>query len=354
MSLLSSNETMNAPRLHTLKATSKTVHWGYFDHSISPVLSINSGDMVMVETVTHHAGDAPDLLMDEGTAEIYNNIPAETRIPGPHVLTGPIHVKDAMPGDMLEVQILQLTPRLPYGSNLGANWGYLYKEFEETERVTIYEIDSQGQWVTAKFAYDYPGKYDTSGRIIPPDSVERVPALRGMQIPVRLHIGTMGVAPDAPGRFSTVPPGKHGGNIDNWRVGAGSTMYYPILVEGALLSLGDCHFAQGDSELSGTGIEASMNCLIKISIRKDFSFPSPILETPTAWITHAFDPDLNAAMRAASLEMLQFLQQFYGLSKHDAYSLISVAADFSVTQVVDERQGVHVSIPKMARLPERT
>lgn len=338
-------------QLHLLQATSKTVHWGYFDHSIPPVLSVKSGDFVYVETVTHHAGDAPDLMMDEGIKEIYDGIPESSREPGPHILTGPIFVEDARPGDMLEVQILRLEPRIPFGSNLLSSWGYLYNVLERQERVIIYELDSEGQWLTAKFAYEYPVKYDVPGRIITPGTVERVEALGKIQVPVRLHIGTMGVAPAEPGRKSTVPPGNHGGNLDNWRIGTGATMYYPVQVEGALLSLGDAHFAQGDSELSGTAVEASVNCLIKVSVRKDFSFDSPILETPTSWITHAFDPDLNAAMRAASLEMLRFLQQYYHLSKEDAYSLISVAADFSITQVVDERLGIHVSIPKTVRIP---
>ncbi len=345
------NAALQDKAVHTLKATSKTVHWGYFDQSIEPVLSINSGDIVFVETITHQAGDAAELMMDEGIKEIYENIPQETRSPGPHILTGPIYVKDAMPGDTLEVQILQLTPRNSYGSNLLANWGYLYKEFNEKERVTIYEIDSSCQWLTAKFAYDYPGKYDTAGRVLDPHEVERVPALSGMQIPVRLHLGTMGVAPAHAGRFSSVPPGQHGGNIDNWRIGSGSTMYYPVGVEGALLSLGDGHFAQGDSELSGTAVEGSLNCLIQVRVRKDISYGSPVLETPSSWVTHAFDPDLNAAARQAALEMLEFLQEHYGLSRNDAYSFLSVSADFSITQVVDEKQGVHVSIPKIARRP---
>jgi len=339
--------------LHYLPATPETVHWGYFDNSIPAVRTINSGDLVYAETVTHHAGDAPDLLMDEGIREIYESIPAETRAPGPHLLTGPIYVRDAQPGDVLQVEILQLTPRLQYGSNILASWGHLFKEFNERERVTIYELDQEGQWLTAKFAYDYPTQYNVNGRIIDPESVERVSALPNMQIPARLHIGTMGVAPRNAGRWDTVPPGEHGGNLDNWRITTGSTMYYPVLTEGALLSVGDCHFAQGDSELSGTAVEASMNVLLRITLRKDFNFSSPLLETPTTWVTHGFDADLNVAMRKASLEMLKFVQQHYGLSDVDAYSFLSLAGDFAITQVVDQLQGVHCSIPKSALNPKR-
>lgn len=331
---------------HVLPANIETVHWGFFDSDLRPAILVNSGDFIQVETITHHAGDAPDLLMDPAIMDIYQQTPEETRSPGPHILTGPIYVEDAKPGDMLEVEILRLEPRIPFGSNLTASWGYLYKEFEESERVTIYEIDNQGTWLSAKFSYDYPGKYLIPGRIIGPGSIERTPALKGIQIPARLHIGTMGVAPASKGRLSTVPPGKHGGNIDNWRITAGTTMYYPVLVEGALLSLGDSHLAQGDSELSGTAIEASLNCLIRLTVRKDMNFSSPLLETATSWVTHGFDSDLNVATRLASLEMLKFLTDVKHLSKNDAYSLMSVATDYSITQVVDEQQGVHVSIPK--------
>lgn len=339
-------------KLHYLPATPKTVHWGYFDNSIPPVKTIKSGDLVYAETVTHHAGDAPDLIMDEGTRLIYESIPIETRMPGPHILTGPIYVEDAMPGDTLQVEILQLTPRVRYGSNILASWGQLYEEFDGRERVTIFELDPEGQWLTAKFAYEYPAQYNMNGRIIEPDSVERVPALTGFQIPARLHIGTMGVAPREAGRFDTVPPGEHGGNLDNWRIAEGTTMYYPVLTEGALLSVGDCHFAQGDGEITGTAVEASLNCLLRITLRKDLNIESPLLETPTTWTAHSFDADLNVATRQASLEMLKFLQQYYGLKDVDAYTFMSVAADFSITQVVDQLQGVHVTIPKNVVKPK--
>lgn len=123
-------------------------------------------------------------------------------------------------------------------------------------------------------------------------------------------------------------------------------MYYPVAVDGALFSIGDPHISQGDGELSGTAIEASLNVLFQVVLRKDFEFPSPLLETPNWWIVHGFDEDLNVAMRNASLDMLTLLTEHQGLSRNDSYSLISVAADFSVTQVVDGRQGIHVRIPR--------
>lgn len=332
------------PTLHTLKATPANVHWGYFDADLAPALRVRSGDIIAAEAITHHAGDAPELMMDAAITALYEGVPEADRNPGVHVMTGPVFVEGAKPGDMLEVHYLSMTPRLRYGSNLAAHWGHLYKEFGERERVTIYRLDRRALTAEAVFAYDYPDKYTTPGRVMPERDCCRVPALAGVRVPVRPHLGTAGVAPDARGRVSTIPPGNHGGNIDNWRIGAGATMYYPVAVEGALFSIGDPHISQGDGEISGTAIEASLDVVFRVFLRRDFTFPSPLLETPDCWITHGFDDHLDGAMRAASLEMLRLLHDQYGLSRDDAYSLMSVAADFTVTQVVDGRQGVHARI----------
>lgn len=333
--------------LHNLRATPKTVHWGYFDASLAPVLKVKSGDLIQAEAVTHHAGDAPDLLMDARIEELYRGIPESDRYPGVHIMTGPIYVENARPGDMLEARYLDMRLRLPYGSNLAASWGYLYKEFGEKERVTIYGVDVVSKQAEALFAYDYPGRYTVPGAILDYNTCCKTePALPGIRLPIRPHLGTAGVAPNVAGRVSTIPPGAHGGNIDNWRIGAGTTMYYPVAVDGALFSIGDPHISQGDGELSGTAIESSLNVLFQVFVRKDFAFPSPLLETPVEWIVHGFDPDLNIAMRQASLELLNLLTDHEGLSRNDAYSLMSVAADFAVTQVVDGRQGIHGRIPR--------
>ncbi len=332
--------------LHKIAATPKTVHWGYFDAGLAPALTVRSGDLIQAEAITHHAGDDPDLMIDAAVGTIFRDIAPEDRNPGVHIMTGPIYVEDAKPGDMLEVRYLSMTPRCRYGSNLAANWGYLYKEFAETERVTIYQIDANGHTAQALYAYQFPGKYLVPGTVTRCPECDRQKALAGVRIPVRPHLGTAGVAPDVAGRVSTVPPGSHGGNIDNWRIGAGSTMYYPVQVDGALFSIGDPHISQGDGELSGTAIEASLDVTFQLILRRDFAFPSPLLETPKYWIVHGFDEDLNVAMRSASLDMLNFLHDHQGLSKNDGYSLMSVAADFAITQVVDGRRGIHVRIPR--------
>ena len=338
--------------LHRLKATPATVHWGYFDAGLAPVLRVKSGDLIEAEAVTHHAGDAPDLMMDEGVSAIFSGVPEADRNPGVHIMTGPIYVEDARPGDMLEVRYLKMTPRLAYGSNLAANWGYLYKEFGERERVTIYALDQSANQAEALYAYDFPGKYLVPGTVTHCPECDRQPALKGVRVPARPHLGTAGVAMDVKGRVSTIPPGAHGGNIDNWRIGAGAVMYYPVQVAGGLFSIGDPHVSQGDGEISGTAIEASLNVLFQIVLRRDFSFPGPLLETPKWWIVHGFDEDLNLATRNAALDMLGLLTDHIGLSRNDAYSLMSVAADFAITQVVDGRQGAHVRIPRSLFPPQ--
>jgi acetamidase/formamidase len=294
---------------HDLPASPSTVHWGYFDPRLEPVLVVASGDLVAIETLTNHDG--------------------------------------ARPGDVLQVDILSATPRLPYGSNLAAHWGHLY-DVLPGERVTVYELDADALLGRALFGYDWTVTplANEPGTIVVPDLAAREPALAGVVIPLRPHFGTMGVAPAEPRRVSSVPPGDHGGNFDNWRVGAGGRMYYPVQVPGALLSVGDPHVSQGDGEISGTALESSLNGLLRLTIRRDLAFTVPVLETSTELLVHGFGDTLDAAMRAAALRTLDVLESSFGLTRRDAYSFMSVAVDFTVTQVVDQRQGVHGRIDK--------
>jgi acetamidase/formamidase len=330
---------------HDLPATPSTVHWGFFDPRLPPALVVASGDLVAIETLTHHAGDAPDLLMDPRIADVFASV--TDRGPGPHLLTGPIAIEGARPGDVLQVDILSATPRLPYGSNLAGHWGHLYDELP-TERVTVYELDADALLGRALFGYDWTATplADQPGTIVVPNAAAREPALPGVVVPLRPHFGTMGVAPAAHERLSSVPPGDHGGNVDNWRIGAGGRMFYPVQVPGALLSVGDPHVSQGDGEISGTALESSLNGLLRLTIRRDLPFTVPVLETSTELLVHGFGDTLDAAMKAAALRTLDVLGQVFGLTRRDAYSFMSVAVDFTVTQVVDERQGVHGRIDK--------
>jgi acetamidase/formamidase len=331
--------------LHELPARPETVHWGYFDAAIPPALTVASGDLVRIETLTHHAGDAPDLLMDEDIERVFSAV--QDRGPGPHLLTGPIAVADARPGDVLQVEILSAEPRLPFGSNLAGHWGQLYEDFGK-ERVTIFAIDPSAMLGRALFAYDWASTplVDSPGTIVDPESIVREPALAGVVVALRPHFGTMGVAPARPGRHSSVPPGDHGGNIDNWRIGAGARMHYPVQVAGALLSVGDPHVSQGDGEVSGTALEASLTGLLRLTVRRDLDIRVPVLETRNELLVHGFGDTLDEAMTAASRRTLDLLGTRYGLSRDDAYAFASVAVDFTVTQVVDSRQGVHARIDK--------
>jgi len=342
--------------LHHLPAGPGAVHWGYFDNTLQPALTVRSGDLVALEALTHHAGDAPDLLMDDGISRVFEEV--VDRGPGPHVLTGPIAVAGAVPGDVLEVRILDLVPRpgIEHGSNLAAHWGHLYRDFGK-ERVTIWAIDRASLRGRPVFAFDWKTTplADRPGTVVVPGSVPREQVVAEVTTVLRPHLGTMGVGPAEPGRHSSVPPGDHGGNIDNWRAGPGTTMYYPVAVPGALLSAGDPHLGQGDGEVSGTALEASLDALLQLRVRRDLPIDVPTLETPTDWYVHGFGDTLDEAMDAAARRLLRFIERMWALSADDAYSLMSVACDFSVTQVVDGRKGVHAGIPKgvMAAGPRR-
>jgi len=367
-----SSEALDAARrggaaVHELPATPQSCFWGFFDRSLPPVLRVRSGDVVYLETLTHQAGDAPDLLMDDGIRAVYEAIPPHERGPGVHIMTGPLFVEGAMPGDTLEVRILDMMPRLAYGTNIAAWWGYLYQDFNK-ERITIYEIDATAGLARAACAFDFTTTplYTQPGILSPVNPGARETVMRNIIVPLRPHLGVMGVAPGEAGRFNSVPPARFGGNVDNWRIGPGARMYYPVFNQGALFFAGDPHMAEGDGELSGTALEASANVWLQLIVRKDLPIVNPLLETPTHWYTHGFSSnlpsaggpsvasevgfpppgDLNEAMRQAANEMLSFLTRTKALTPDEAYSLMSVAADFGVTQVVDVRQGVHCGIPK--------
>ncbi len=343
-----------APSVHRLPATPDTCYWGYIDRDQPACLEVDDGDIIAIEAITHHAGDAPDLLMDDGIRALWSAIAPEARGPGVHILTGPIHVRGAKPGDALAVTILDMTPRLPFGSNCAANWGLFYDVFGK-ERITIYGLDAHdgppgsfGPIARPVFGFDFVERpvYDLPGVVSPPEATLRQPFSRDVRVPVRPHFGVMGVAPAEPGRFSSIPPGPFGGNVDNWRLGPGATMCYPVSIEGAGLYVGDPHFAQGDGEICGTAIEASLDATIQVRVIEGLGITTPLMETASHWYTHGFGADLDEAMRGAAGQMLWFLQTHFELSADDAYSLASVAIDLGVTQVVDGTLGCHAAIAR--------
>jgi acetamidase/formamidase len=334
------------PEIYKIDASPETVNWGFFDNSIKPVCRIKSGDIVRIETITHQAGDAPNYLSDPVVENIYESITPEERGPGVHLMTGPVYIEGASPGDVIECRILDLEPRIPYGVNLTANWGLLHDEFNEQEYITVYKIDNKTDSVKPVFQYEYPGTYDEIGPWIDPSTVNQTPVLDDISIPTNYHFGTAGVAPAENGKIDSVPPGIYGGNIDNAQFSIGSSMYYPVQVEGGLFVAGDSHIAQGDGEVSGTAIEASLNALVQFFIHTDLDFGAPVLETSTHWVTHGFNEDLEVAAQDAGIEMINLLCRRLDFTRSSAYSLLSIASDFHVTQVVNGTKGIHCIINK--------
>jgi len=339
-----------------LTATADTCFWGYFDPAMDPVLELESGIVVDIEAVTHHSGDAPDLMMDDGIRAIWDGIPVGTRTPGVHIMTGPIAVGGAQPGDALVVEILDMWPRMRHGANCAAHWGALYEDFAK-ERITIYELDmpeSDGAGgyahfppsATPIFGFDFTERelYDQPGVISSPEANPREPFGRKVAVPVRPHLGVMGVAPPGADRVDSVPPGVFGGNVDNWRFGPGATLRFPVFHEGAGFFVGDPHFAQGDGELCGTAIEASLDVRLRLSVESGAAPEAPQLESDGRIYTHGFGADLDAAMLDAARQMVALMQARFGVTADEAYSLASVAIDLGITQVVDGTVGCHASI----------
>lgn len=337
--------------LYTLPATPETCRWGYFDRNQSPVLRVSSEDIVAVECLSHRAGDIPDLMMDDGVRRVYHAFALEDRGPGGHIVTGPVYVEDAEPGDVLEVRLLAADPRLPYGSNLHARWGLLHDVMRDDnplrgqEHVVAFRVD--GVSVVPEFQYVYPlSQMSRKGAWIDPATVFRQP-VSPLRIPYRPHMGISAVAPTASGRQSTIPPGEFGGNVDNRSFIPGTAMLYPVHVKGGLWWGGDTHFAEGDGEISGTAVEGHLNVVVQFVLHKNTALPGPVLSTATEWMIHGFGETLDQAMADAAIRAMNFMEQRWGLPSRDAYSWLSVAGDFRVTQMVNGIKGAHVVIPKI-------
>jgi len=314
-----------APRTHRLEATPTTVAYGYYWAGATPALRIQSGDIIDVDTLLtntpaglERAGVKPDRIQDS-LKRIVTEVTGDRRGPGGHILTGPVFVEGAEPGDALEVKILSIDFALDYGYN-GCS-GFLPEDCNRTVPQKIIPLDKKR--MTAEFK-------------------------PGIVIPLRPFFGSMGVAPEtAAGRVSSNPPGRHAGNLDNKELVAGSTLLIPVFVRGALFEIGDGHAAQGDGEVDQTAIETSLRGRVQLTVRKGLALNWPRAETATDYISMAADPDLKVATAAAIQEMVDFLAATRGLSKHEAYQLVSIAGNVAVTQLVDRPNvGVHVKMPK--------
>jgi acetamidase/formamidase len=314
-----------SPATHRLEVTPSTIAYGYYWAEAVPVLRIASGDIIDVDTLLTNtpAGLAkagvPDEKIQQSLKSVVNEVTGDRKGPGGHILTGPVYVEGAEPGDALEVKILSISLPIDYGYN-GCK-GFLPENCEPDAPYKILTLDRKR--MTAEFA-------------------------PGIVIPLRPFFGSMGVAP-APedGRVSSNPPGRHAGNLDNRELVAGSTLFIPVFARGALFEIGDGHAAQGDGEVDQTAIETSLRGRLQLTVRKNVKLTWPRAETSTDYISMATDPDLAVATREAIQEMIDFLVAEKKLTRHQAYQLVSVAGNVAVTQLVDKPNvGVHVRMPK--------
>jgi acetamidase/formamidase len=312
------------PRTHELPLAPSSVHWGYYDARLPPALRIQSGDRVRVETMV--AGGLQRLrLAGVKEEEIPEPLKAVERAvtergPGAHPMSGPIYVEGAGPGDSLEIRILAIEFLHPFGVNAFSPGGGV--------------LPDEYPYAGLRLLRWQPG-------------ATRVEFSPGISLPIAPFFGSIGVAPPPlVGRISSRPPGWHGGNLDNKDLVAGSTLFLPVHVPGALLSIGDGHALQGDGEVTGTALETSLRGTFEIRVRKGERLRWPRAETPTHYIAMGLDPDLDEAARLATREMIDFLVAERSMTQDEAYMLCSLAADLRVTQVVDATKGVHVMLAK--------
>ncbi len=395
------------------------VHWGYLSRSLPPVMRVDSGAEVVIETLTQHAYDDYErMIKGDAAAEAVfawteDAKAVDRRGAGPmnagifgrgagegfgvHIFTGPVFINGAEPGDVLEVQILDIAPRPSanpdfegrcFASNVSAWWGYQYSDMlgepKPREVVTIYEMEPDGAYARALYSYKWTPQIDPFGVRhdkmdypgVPVDHAKvekRWNVMPGVRVPLRPHFGCLAVAPREADLIDSIPPGYFGGNFDNWRAGKGATLYLPVAVPGALFSVGDGHIAQGDGELNGTGLEASLTGRFRFIVHKRDKtqkaflngLNGPLLETPDEFVLHGFSypnylrdlgrnaqseiykkSSLSKALRSAFRATRKFLMDAWGLTEDEAVSLISVGVDFGVTQVADGNWGVHAVIRK--------
>jgi acetamidase/formamidase len=303
-----------------LQSSPQTCHWGFFDAALPPVMTVRSGDTVTVECVSGGGECLPvpagfDILPDHDAI-----LGAMQPKLGPHILTGPIAVEGAVPGDVLQIDIQAVDMRQAWGwTVIRPLMGTLPEDFPKAKL-----------WHTAI------------------DINRRVGTLPwGPEIALKPFFGILGVAPPPEwGALGSVEPRCYGGNIDLKELVAGTTLYLPVWAPGALFSVGDGHAVQGDGEVCLTALETALRGTFKLTLRKDMKLSLPMAETPTHAITLAFDPDLDDAAKQALRAMIGQIVSRTGLPADDAYMLCSLAADVRITQLVDGNKGAHVMIEK--------
>jgi acetamidase/formamidase len=304
---------------HRLDASPETVHWGYFDAGLAPQITIDSGDTITISTVSggpEVMPQAPFVVPDALSAIQATQKP---KLPG-HICTGPVSIRGAKAGQVLEVRIKAI--------DLHYDWGFTY---------------------VAPLKGALPDDFDEMHLMhIPLDRERKTGRLPwGLELPLKPFFGVMAVAPPAAwGALSTLPPRRNGGNLDNKELVAGTTLYLPIHVDGALFSVGDGHGVQGDGEVCVTAIETGLIGTFELHLREEMRLTWPMAETPTHIMTMAFDPDLDQCVVIALRDMIDLIVARTGISKPEAYALCSLAADLRITQVVNGNKGVHVMLDK--------
>ncbi len=311
---------------HRIDAAPDTVHWGYFDAALPPVLTVESGETVTISTVSGgpEMMPRPPLAVPEALRAVHAAL--RPGLPG-HICTGPVFVRGAKPGGALEVRIGRIDLHYDWGFTYSAPLkGALPDDFHELH---LMHIPLDRERMTGRLPW-------------------------GLDLPLKPFFGVMACAPPASwGRVSTLPPRRNGGNLDNKELTAGATLYLPVYQEGALFSVGDGHGAQGDGEVCVTAIETGLVGAFELHARPEMALDWPWAETPTHVITMAFDPDLDDCVVIALRSMIDLIAARTGLARPEAYALCSLAADVRITQVVNGNKGVHVMLPKETLVPAR-
>jgi acetamidase/formamidase len=304
--------------LHVLPATLETTQWGWFDNAQAPVLRVKSGDTIALETMMHSHNQVVPGATIEQIKKLRTDFPGR----GPHTLTGPIYIEDAQPGDVLKVTLNKIVPR-SYATNF--NVPGMFGQFP-----TVYQ---DGQ---VKYLYLDLDKMQTE-------------FLPGVVLPLKPFPGTLGVARKEPGRYSSVPPGEFAGNMDIRDFVAGTSLYVPVHVPGALLWTGDSHAGQGNGEVNLTAIETAyreLNLTVEVIKGKPLDFPR--IETPKSWITMGFDQDLNKAWDQAKAQTIKLLAEQRNVPADQAQTMMASVSDCRVSQVVNVKKGIHCLNPKNA------
>ncbi len=305
--------------LHLLPATLETTQWGWFDNAEKPVLRVQSGDSIALETMMH----SHNQVVPGKTIEEIKKMRTDNPGRGPHTVTGPIFVNGAQPGDTLKIRINKIVPR-SYATNFNVPgmFGQFPKEYQD------------GQ---VKYLYlDWDRKV-----------TEFLP---GVMVPLKPFPGTIGVARKEPGRYSSVPPGEYAGNMDIRDLTEGTTLFVPVHVEGALLWTGDSHAAQGNGEVNLTALETAFKEMnITVHVLKDMKLDFPRIETAKSWITMGFDADLNKALDFVKQQTAKFLSEQRKVSPEQAAALMTKVSDCRISQVVNIKKGIHCLNPKDPR-----